>query len=253
MALMDEFKEEREAVLLHGTLKQKISYFFHYYKWHTLIVIFVTFFTVNYIYSLVTRPEQLLYGITLNTFNEDASTNGEKLIQDFAKKYNIDTSDYSLILDTDLHYLTTVTSDISSSNYDAMQVMSTRSATGELDFITGDLDSLVSLGYNEFFNNLREVLSPEQYELFEPYMLYIDEKLVSELNELPWGEDIPNINIPNPREPETMEKPIPILIDVTKSEKLNTVYNLEFDTLVLGIVNATNPETTIQFIEYLMQ
>lgn len=249
---MDEFKEERQAVL-HGTLKQKISYFFHYYKWHTAIIIFVIFFTVNYIYTLVTRPEQLLYGITLNTYNEDASKNGEKLIQDFAQKYNINTSDYSLILDTDLHYLTTVTSDISPSNYDAMQVMSTRSATGELDFITGDLDSLVALGYNEFFNNLYEVLSPEQYELYKPYMLYIDEKLISELNAIPWGETVPNINIPNPREPETMEKPIPILIDVTKSKKLNTVYNLQFETVVFGIVDATTPETTIQFIEYLMQ
>ena len=252
MALMDEFKEERQAVL-HGTLKQKISYFFHYYKWHTIIIIFVTFFTVNYIYTLVTRPEQLLYGITLNTFNEDASINGEKLIEDFAKNYNINTSDYSLILDTDLHYLTTVTSDISSSNYEAMQVMSTRSATGELDFITGDLDSLVSLGYNEFFNDLSKVLSPQQYALYEPYMLYIDEELVSELNDIPWGEEIPDINIPNPREPETMKKPIPILIDLTKSEKLNTVYSVQFDTLALGIVSATNPETTIQFIEYLMQ
>ena len=174
-------------------------------------------------------------------------------MQDFAEEYNINTLDYSLILDTDLHYMTTVTSDIASSNYEAMEVMSTRSATGELNFITGDLDSLVSLGYNEFFNNLYEVLTPEQYELYEPYMLYIDEKLISELNDIPWGEAIPNINIPNPREPENMEKPIPILIDLTKSEKLNTVYNLQFDTLVLGIVNATNAETTVQLIEYLMQ
>ena len=50
-----------------------------------------------------------------------------------------------------------------------------------------------------------------------------------------------------------MKKPIPILIDLTKSEKLNTVYSVQFDTLALGIVSATNPETTIQFIEYLMQ
>ena len=53
---MDEFKEERQAVL-HGPLKQKISYFFHYYKWPAFIVIFVSIFIVSYVYTLVTRPE----------------------------------------------------------------------------------------------------------------------------------------------------------------------------------------------------
>ena len=33
MAVMDEFKEEREA-LKRGTPKQKLAYFWYYYKWH---------------------------------------------------------------------------------------------------------------------------------------------------------------------------------------------------------------------------
>ena len=33
MAVMDEFKEEREA-LKNGTPKQKLAYFWYYYKWH---------------------------------------------------------------------------------------------------------------------------------------------------------------------------------------------------------------------------
>ena len=35
MAVMDEFKEEREA-LKRGTPKQKLAYFWYYYKWHVI-------------------------------------------------------------------------------------------------------------------------------------------------------------------------------------------------------------------------
>lgn len=252
MALMDEFKEERQAVL-HGPLRKKLSYLWHYYKWPVIIIIMIVTFTTNYIYTLVTRPEPLLHGIVLNTNNDDAYTDGEKLISDFAQKYAINTSDYSLVLETNLYYQTTEVSAAAASNYEAMQVMLTRSSTGELDFITGDLDSLVALGYNEFFSDLSEILSPEQYALYEPYMFYIDKVIIGELNEVAWGEDTSDISIPNPRKPETMKEPIPILIDMTQREKLNSIYNLTFDTLVLGVVNIEEPETTVKFIDYLMQ
>lgn len=249
---MDEFKEERQAVL-RGPLKQKILYFWQYYKWPTVITILLITFIVNYIYTLATLPTQLLYGISLNTLNDNAQTDSEKLLNNFAEVYDIDTSNYSLVLETNLNYRTTTVSDIAASNYEAMQVILTRSSIGELDFITGDLDSLVTLGYNEFFSDLSEILPPEQYALYEPYMFYIDKVIIEELDKVAWGEDSSGINIPDPRKPETMKEPIPILIDMTQSEKLNSIYNLTFDTLVLGVVNIEEPETTVNFIDFLMQ
>ncbi len=40
MAVMDEFREEREA-LKHGTPKEKFNYFMDYYKWYVIIGILV--------------------------------------------------------------------------------------------------------------------------------------------------------------------------------------------------------------------
>jgi len=40
MAVMDEFKEEREA-LKRGTPKQKLAYFWYYYKWHVIISVMI--------------------------------------------------------------------------------------------------------------------------------------------------------------------------------------------------------------------
>ena len=66
MALMDEFKEERKAVLKNGTIKQKISYIWDYYKWHIMIPLIVVIALISYIVNIVTRPDIILNGVTAN-------------------------------------------------------------------------------------------------------------------------------------------------------------------------------------------
>ena len=46
MAVMDEFKEEREA-LKNGTPRQKLAYFWYYYKWHVIIALVVIIMIVR--------------------------------------------------------------------------------------------------------------------------------------------------------------------------------------------------------------
>ena len=48
MAVMDEFKEEREA-LKNGTPKQKLAYFWYYYKWHVIISLVVIILIVSFV------------------------------------------------------------------------------------------------------------------------------------------------------------------------------------------------------------
>lgn len=52
MAVMDEFKEEREA-LKRGTPKQKLAYFWYYYKWHVIISVIIIGMLVSFIYQFV--------------------------------------------------------------------------------------------------------------------------------------------------------------------------------------------------------
>ena len=51
MAVMDEFKEEREA-LKRGTPKQKLAYFWYYYKWHVIISVIIIGMLVSFIYQI---------------------------------------------------------------------------------------------------------------------------------------------------------------------------------------------------------
>lgn len=220
MALMDEFRKERDAVK-NQPLPQKLSYFWHYYKWVVALVLFVIVFFLTYIYPLLTRPETLISGVMLNTYNDSLENPAEDLASDFLKQHDIIDSEYAIDLNTSFIYTPTEEPDVATSNYEIMQVLLTKSSIGDLNFLTGDLESLTDLASKEFFTDLSEVLTEDQLTLYEPYLIYIEGK--------------------------------PLFIDMSQCKQLTDIYKVSHDTLCFGVVYPANKETLLQFIDYLMQ
>lgn len=65
MAVMDEFREEREA-LKNGTPKEKLQYFWYYYKWHVIIALVVIIMIVSFVQQLRDRKDPAFYAVMLN-------------------------------------------------------------------------------------------------------------------------------------------------------------------------------------------
>lgn len=252
MALMDEFKQERASVK-RRTLKQKLMYFWDYYKWHTLVILVIIAFISSSVYRALTAPDMTLNGILLNTFSENTEDSTTTLATHFMETQNLDTSKCEITLDTSLFYTTNSETDIVMSNYEAIQVILAQSSTGELDFITGDENAMTDLAYKEYLADLTEVLTPEQLDLYEPYLLYVDWSVVEEI-ELAGKNNVDssNIELPNPNQPENMKEPIPVLIDISNSENLIEVYNYPMETLVFGVVNTENRDMTLKFLEFIL-
>lgn len=252
MPLMDEFKKERESVQ-HGSLSQKIAYFWDYHKWHILLVFIIAVFIANLIYNSVTRLDTILNGILLNFSMEDSAATSDDLVNGFFAEQKIDAKAYDAYLDTSLYYIAAAPSEINASNYQTMQAILTRSATGDLDFITAEPTVLIDLAYKDIFWNLEDILSEEQLALYEPYFCYIDMAVVEELDEAnARNEKVAYTEYPDYAKPEAMMEPVPVLIDLSRSEMLSAAYNNAYDTLAIGIVNNTNLENTLLFIDYLL-
>ena len=125
---------------------------------------------------------------------------------------------------------------------------------GELDFITGDLGAMLGLAYQDYFGDLSEVLSREQYEAYAPFFLYIDRAVLEQMNGATGESGEAPPEIPDCRKPETMERPVPVLIDMSGSGALRGVYGDYAETLAFGlVVNAPHPENTLKYIDYLMR
>jgi hypothetical protein len=87
MAMKDEIRRERQAVMKHGTPKDKWNYFKDYYMLRTIVVVAVLVFAICFIYDTVTKPDIVLNGMFLNTFNFDERTDSAaELEEQFTKQ-----------------------------------------------------------------------------------------------------------------------------------------------------------------------
>ena len=246
MPLMDEFREEREA-LKHGTLKQKLTYFADYYKWHAIIAVVVLYFVISFAVQALTRKETALYVCMLNT----NALGAEDYITEFAEFADIDLNSQELIFDTSISIQAETTSE---SSMASSQKLLAYIAAGELDVMITDAETIKMYTNNELFYDLREFLTPEQIERYGPYFYYIDMKAVQE-----WQEAMDNFDdsyvpsYPDPRKPDEMEQPVPVGLYLKESEGFTDNFLFKNEDVVLAVLhNTKKPETVQQFIDYVM-
>lgn len=251
MALMSEFQEERDAVLKHGTWKQKASYIWEYYKWHIIIPIVAIVTVTCFIVQVVTAPDILLNGVLLNVYPSESSVGTDDILKEFYQQQNINSKDEEISLNSSLYYSATD----SSFNYESSQALMTWAAAGQIDFMTGDSDTLTDLAYRGYFMDLREILTEEQISTYEPYFLYMDMAVYEERNQKADNlEDVSEMEYPDCTKPDDMKKPVPVFLNMNHSQKLTSVYGIETDTLSLGFVESGEclPMATI-FLDYLLE
>ena len=250
MTEKERVKAQRKEYLENATFKQKLLYFWEYYKIHTIVVLLIVIIVSNFIYHKVTDPELILNGLFLNIYNTQSETSASDLGKEFLELQGIDTNEYNVSFNEGLY----LTGD-DSTDYETSQAVWVQCAAGAVDFIVSPEEHLLDYAYNEYFTDLTTVLSEEQIEKYKPYLLYIDGAVVEEIDKA--SEDLNNeteIVLPDCTRPEEMQEPIPVFIDMTKCEKLLEVYGSATDSLVFGIlVNASAPELTIDFLDYLME
>ena len=247
MAVMDEFREEREA-LKHGTPKQKLQYFWCYYKWHTIIAVLAVIFLISFIHEVVTRKDTAFYGIFLNSWaKEDATADFES---GFMEAAGIDPDSYEINLDTSLY----ITDDaMDETSYASVQKMTVYVAAGEIDVLVSDASSINRYAYNETLGDLRDFLTEEQLQKYEPYFFYVDGAVVKEQQEASDNLDTEYTPVyPDPSKPEEMEDPIPVGLFVGNCKTLTDAYSFRSKDVVAGIVINTNrKQAALDFIDYL--
>lgn len=257
MALRDEIKREQES-LKTKPLKEKIQYIADYYKWQIIGVLVAVVCVCCFIYSGVTAKDELLRGVLLNVklYNFDASQEDYlKISDDFLTQQNLSGEKYKLALNTSITLTGGEDAETQYYQYQNQSVLTTQYAAGALDFITGDLNTIIDLAYVEYVIDLSEILSEEEYAAYEPYFLYIDKAVVDEINQsIENMESSFQIDYPDCTNPNAMEEPIPVLIDMSQSEIVQTIYNYPAnDTIVFGIFsNVQNEEYTVEFMNYLL-
>lgn len=250
MAVMDEFREEREA-MKNGTPKEKLSYFWCYYKWHVIIVVAVIAFIASFAYEALTRKDTAMYAIFLNGFTL-SEEGDEEYINSYMDAAGIDPNEYETMIDTSM-YLSLDSTD--ENTYNFIQKISVYVAAGEIDIIATGQDLFEYYAYLDYVLDLRDVLTEEQLEAYEPYLYYVDRKVIEAKNEAADNLEAYTLTYPDPTKPEEMEEPIPvgIIMNDIATEKFSANYVFASSPSVIGfMVNGSHTENAVAFLDYVL-
>lgn len=250
MAVMDEFKEEREA-MKHGTPKQKFNYFMDYYKWYVIIAVIVIILGIYTVREIMNKKDTALYTCLLNTIELEGA---QQYNAGFIEAVGLDTDAYQMIFDSTFWIDPNAMDESTMVN---SQKLMAHLAGGELDIMITDSGSIANYAYQDNFLTMEELLSPEQYEKYEPYFYYIDMKALEEWNKFISDPDnlLTDItyDFPDPRRPEEMERPVAMGIFLDECAELKKSYHFQSDDVVFGVFgNTSRRETVLQYLEYLI-
>ena len=248
MPVMDEFKEEREA-LKNGTFQQKLSYFMDYYKWHVIVSVVALILVISIVVQMINEKDSVLYVCLLNTIEYNDT---EEYIQSLAEYAGINLNKESIHFDTSLFI---EPGQLDQNSLLSIQKFVTYLAAGQLDMIITDSVSIADYANDEYLYDMREFLTPEQVEKYEQYFYYVDMAVVqkklearSDLNQ----EFIPDY--PDPRHPENMEQPIPVGLYLEGENALKTLFSFRSDEVIIGVFGNTKyEENASRFIDFLME
>ena len=245
MAVMDEFKEERENIK-NQPFKKRLAYFWGYYKWYVLGGIFAIIVLTFFIRDLTGRKEDALYGIVVNghSLSED-----EPLARGFEEYAGIDTDKYTVSINSSLFIHDT----IDETGITSGQFITVYMAAGDLDVSIMDTGNFEKYAYAGNFQDLSAHLDSSLLEKLADRIYYIDYAVMEELDRRQ-EENLSTDDIvyPDPYDPANMEKPIPVGIDLTGCRKFFDAYYYEDGTAFLGIsVNSKSPDMAARFIDYL--
>lgn len=231
--------------------KEKWEFFWDYYKIQALCILLVIVLIAQGVATVVNQQEIAFSGFCINckiNIDEDPFWAG------FYEAANIDSAEQIAACYSDVQIVPGQTQ----LNNNTVQRIIAGCAVQDVDFITGDPYSFQTCAYTsqQLFADLREVLDEETLEKCAGRIYYIDQAIVDILNS-PLGEQVePDVlEYPqDPKDPTSMEKPIPVGIDVSGREDLQKAYYLDGTTIYIGAVRSTaRPELTKQFMEYMVK
>lgn len=249
MAVMDEFREEREA-LKNGTPKQKLQYFWDYYKWYVIIGAIVVIMAGSFIRDILSNKEHGFFAAFLNTQEDEVSA--EAFRSDLAERLNIDTDNYEVIVDTSMSISATSNDEATLNN---MQRLSIYTGTGDLDILAADAPAFLRYASTDMFYDLRDILSKEQLDEYSSYLYYIDMDEVNAQMEASKNENDRYVAKEyDHHAPENMSAPVPIAICIQDCSKLQGVYDfLEGDIPMGFLINTSRLNEALTFLEYLFE
>lgn len=220
-SVSDEIREQRQK-LKGKSPKEKLAYFWEYYKVPALIVLLVVIFGSDLIYNIVTKKAIVMEAAFVNMVTAE-DFDSEQEAAGFVTWAGIDSKEYEAVFDTGIYIDYDGGDEYTAVNIQKVMAMISARA---LDVILADDSYLEQTADEGYYADLSEVLPEELLAQFEAE----DKVLYRDIPEDGKGE-------------------IPIAVDVRDS---SFFLSHEVPSWFTVVINAEHPETAVKFLEYML-
>ena len=220
-SVSDEIREQRQK-LKGKSPKEKLAYFWEYYKVPALIVLLVVIFGSDLIYNIVTKKAIAMEAAFVNMVTAE-DFDSEQEAAGFVTWAGIDPKEYEAVFDTGIYIDYDGGDGYTAVNIQKVMAMISARA---LDVILADDSYLEQTADEGYYADLSEVLPEELLAQFEAE----DKVLYRDIPEDGKGE-------------------IPIAVDVRDS---SFFLSHEVPSWFTVVINAEHPETAVKFLEYML-
>lgn len=243
MAVMDEFKQEREN-LKNQPFKKRLSYFWTYYKWYVLGGIVAAAILISLISSFFHRTDYALYGAMVGGIPFETE---QTFLSGFMDYAGIDKEKYTVSFNTSLSF--------EGNAIGTAEFITVYIAARDLDVLVGDPDSFSRYAYSNVYMDLSKALSPKLFAELSAAdkIYYIDSVVAAQIEELQnTNQSAEGIALPDPFKPEEMQDPVPVGIDISGCQKFTDAYYYKEGISYLGIIaNTKKGDTAVKLVEFL--
>lgn len=266
MSVAKEIREEQKKALSTMSTKEKLAYFWEYYKIHTFAAIIIIVIAVNLVRQVVTNRDIGFYAVLINAVTTDSNYGlNEIWNEEFQEYAQIDPDEYAVSIDTSITLSESIDVEYMVANQQRLFAML---MAGNVSAFIAHTETFESYAQFEYFYNVESLLSAEELEKYGPYLYYTDASTFDQESDIPSDDeavqnDRGNLVI-NHRDPSTMEQPVAVGVILTEDNMIAEAgyyaylkeagyeYQGYPSDVVLGIpLTNKEPALVIRFLEYL--
>ena len=263
MATIWEETKSQGAKMKGRPIKDKLEYFWEYYKIHTLVAAFIITLAVSLIHAWVTAKDPALCVVLINSMAETVDGTMEKWNSDLTERLEFDPKDYEVTIDATV--MLGAASATANQEYASSQKLAALIGSASVDVLIADTPVFEQYSQNEVLSDLRELYSQDELDSLEGRIYYTDASTYSDYDsaDLDVTEKQAAYVIDH-RDPASMKQPVPVGIymdeDTLIGESGVYAYLTAADTFqghpaeaILGIpVNSPRKDAALTAVKYLM-
>lgn len=268
MSVAKEIREEQKKALSTMSTREKLAYFWEYYKIHTAAVIIISVIAIGLVRQFVTSKDMGFYAVLIDAITTDSNYGlNEIWNEEFQEYAQIDPDEYEVYIDTSVTLSESIDAEYMVANQQRLLAML---IAGNVSAFVADTETFEAYAQLGYFYDIESLLSEEELEKYGPYLYYTDSATFDNANDFPSDDESTQENpgnlIINHHNPSDMEQPVAVGVTLTEDNMIADAgyyaYLREFgyeyqgypSDAVLGIpLTFKEPEWVIRFLEYIFK